>query len=525
MKLKKGRGNPKYTQISVYVIGTAIVIYVLFKIASHTGDILGAVGTGLYWTGFVLKPLIGGFALAYLLNPLVVMLERRLDKGLTADSPPPGAVNPPVDQKKRGRLSRLFAGRKTETDGPAGAENYLPGAACEENRLPGADESNLVSIEEAAPAVKPKSHRGLAVALTFIIVFAIIVIAFSIIISAISNQVRMISLDDVTSFINSISRSLKDINDGILSMLKQLNIDSKDLNDMLQSVGNKAADLASSLSQSVVQSLTKMTSFFTNLLFAIIFAVYFLLDSKNLKEYWDKVLKAISTKRFYAGFHRLITDMDVVFSGYIRGQLIDAFLICILISVSLSIVGVKFAVLIGILTGIGNLIPYVGPIVAYVSTITVCFLQQDLKLLVIACLVILVIQLIDGNIINPKLLSTTIEVHPMLIIVALIAGSAVGGILGMLLAVPVASLIKLYFDRFIEILIRKRQIKAAAGETGAGTMAADEIAADETAADASATDRTAADETAADELVTDAAAAGMNSMSESAAAPSGPEEE
>ena len=466
MKLKKGRGNPKYTQISVYVIGTAIVIYILIKIASHAGDILGAVGTGLYWIGLVLKPLIGGFVLAYLLNPLVVWLERWLDKRLPAKQP---EMDEPDQQRKKRRPIGLFARRKPETDDladAAGEESLLPGAA---GSAPGS--------AEAASAAKPKSHRGLAVALTFLIVFAILVIAFSIVISAISNQVRMISLDDVTDFINSVSSSLQDINNGILSLLKRLNIDSKDLNDVIQSVGNKAAGFASSMSQSIMNSLTRMTSFFTNLLFAIIFSVYFLLDSKNLTNYWNRVLKAITTKRFYAGFRQLITDMDIVFSGYIRGQLIDAFLMCILISVSLSIVGVKFAILIGIFTGIGNLIPYVGPIVAYVSTITVCFLQQDWKLLIIACLVILVIQLIDGNIINPKLLSTTIEVHPMLIIVALIAGSTIGGILGMLLAVPVAALIKLYFDRFIERLIRRRQIRADADETAADGMVTDETAA------------------------------------------------
>ena len=473
MKFKR-KGNPKYTQISLYVIGTAVVIYILIKIASHAGDILGVVGTGLYWIGLVLKPLIGGFVLAYLLNPLVIWLEGRLDRRFPAEQP---EADGPDQQKKKRWLARLFTRKRTETgsstDTASGGENS-PGA--EENCLTGAEGSRL-DVVETAPAVKQKSHRSLAVALTFLIVFIAIVITFSIVISAISSQVRMISLDDVTNLINNVSNSLQDINNGILSMLKKLNVDSKDLNDVLQSVGNKAADFASSLSQSLMKSLSKMTSFFTNLLFAIIFSVYFLLDSKNLKKYWNKVLKAITTKRFYAGFRQLITDMDVVFSGYIRGQLIDAFLMCILISVSLSIVGVKFAVLIGIFTGIGNLIPYVGPIVAYASTITVCFLQQDWKLLIIACLVILVIQLIDGNIINPKLLSTTIEVHPMLIIVALIAGSTIGGILGMLLAVPVAALIKLYFDRFIDLLIRQRQFKATTD-----AAAADEIVTDEAAA-------------------------------------------
>ena len=449
MKFKK-RGNPRYTQISVYVIVTVIVIYILIKIANHAGDIFSAAGTGLHRMGIVLKPLAGGFVLAYLLHPLADRLERRLDKG------------------RAGRLDKGRAGRLGRESDKGPANRPLPlnrkdpehkGVLLPEEvgSVPGG--TGAAAGAEAASGKRVKSHRSLAVALTFLIVFGILVIAFSIIISVISSQARMISFDDITDFISSISSSLKDVYSGILSVLKRLNIDSADLNNVIQSVGSKAAGLALSLSRNLLNSLSQMTSFFTNLLFAVIFAVYFLLDSRNLEKYWDKVLKAVSTKRFYDGVHRFITDMDVVFSGYIRGQLMDACLMCVLISVALSIVGVKFAILIGILTGIGNLIPYVGPVVAYVSTILACLLQQDWKLLVVACIVILVIQLIDGNIINPKLLSSTVNVHPMLVIVALIAGGAIGGFLGMLLAVPVAALIKLYFDRIVDFLIRRRYLE------------------------------------------------------------------
>ena len=118
--------------------------------------------------------------------------------------------------------------------------------------------------------------------------------------------------------------------------------------------------------------------------------------------------------------------------------------------------GVPFAVIIGILTGIGNLIPYVGPIVAYGSTILVCLVHFDIQKLIIAVIVICIIQTIDGNVINPRLLSHSISVHPMLVIASLIVGGAAGGIVGMLLAVPVAGLMKLYFDRFIQDVLNRR---------------------------------------------------------------------
>ncbi len=128
----------------------------------------------------------------------------------------------------------------------------------------------------------------------------------------------------------------------------------------------------------------------------------------------------------------------------------------ILVGCSLTLIGVRYAVIIGILSGIGNLIPYIGPIVAYGSTIIVCLVCQDLKRLLVAIVVLFVIQTVDGNVINPRLLSSNVDVHPMLVIAALIVGGAFGGIVGMLFAVPVAGFFKIQFEKGIDSLVQKR---------------------------------------------------------------------
>ena len=206
-------------------------------------------------------------------------------------------------------------------------------------------------------------------------------------------------------------------------------------------------------------SIYHLKDFFTSALFAIIFGIYFMLDGKSLMRYWNRALKAFSSKRFDRIFHMLVSDADAVFSGYVRGQLIDALFMMVSVSVSLSLVGVKFSVIIGILTGIGNLIPYVGPFVAYISTILVCILNGDWKRLVVALIVLLILQAIDGNVINPKLLSASISIHPMLVIASLIIGSAIGGIIGMLLAVPVGAFLKIQFERLVNYLMKNRHIE------------------------------------------------------------------
>jgi predicted PurR-regulated permease PerM len=129
----------------------------------------------------------------------------------------------------------------------------------------------------------------------------------------------------------------------------------------------------------------------------------------------------------------------------------------LLISLVLSITGVKFAIVIGICAGIGNLIPYFGPIVAYVGTTLVCLMNGDIKTLIASLIALFVIQALDGNIIGPKLLSRSIQIHPLIIIISIIFGSALGGFLGMLLAVPVGAYIKLVFVRFVDHRIEHKE--------------------------------------------------------------------
>ena len=181
----------------------------------------------------------------------------------------------------------------------------------------------------------------------------------------------------------------------------------------------------------------------------MVLSIYVLIDLDNLKKYWQKVAGALLRNRSYGAVSTFLKDADYCFSGYIKGQFLDACVMAVLVSVGLSIVNVKYSILIGILTGIGNLIPYVGPIFAYGGTILACVVDGDFKKMVIGLIVVLVIQGLDGNFINPKLLSNSISVNPILVIIALLIGASLGGLLGMLTAVPMAALLKKEFDRFI----------------------------------------------------------------------------
>ena len=296
---------------------------------------------------------------------------------------------------------------------------------------------------------RKKKPRTLAVSLTFIIIIILFGIGLSLLISSFSNEFKVASIDSLFQLVNYVSQSLQSFYNALLESLETLQINSEALQEYVNKIGNLLATGVASIGNNLVASAQNLSSFITNLLFTIIFSIYFLTDGERIKSYWSKFTNVVFSEKIKNHWAFIIQESDRVFSGYIRGQLLDALFMFVVISVTLSIVGVKYAVIIGALAGFGNLIPYVGPFIAYGSTIVVTLVSGDIKKMVIAYIALFIVQTIDGNIINPKLLGNNVDVHPMLVVIALIIGQSAFGLLGMLFAVPVAALCKVFFEKIM----------------------------------------------------------------------------
>lgn len=382
--------NKKYLQISLYVIFTCIVIYCLSLIADHALDIYKTLTEKLGMVIGVLKPIIIGFAFAYVLDGVVSFIER-----------------------------------------------------------------NLKNIK---PFHRLRSTRGLAVFITILLVVAFVSLIITLLVYSITDQIKLVNFESLGTMIQNYSTSFTAFTNEITEKLNSLNIESSEINEVLKNAGKTVIDSATSFISGFGNSLSNITGFFSTLFFSIIITIYLLIDGKMIKSMICKISQALFSERINNAMKRFLMDADYVFSGYLKGTLLDVGCMMILISVTLSIVGVKFAVIIGIIAGLGNLIPYCGPFIAYGASAIVCLVNGEITKMVIAIIALIVIQAIDGNIIGPKLLSHSIKVHPLLVIVCLIIGNSIGGLLGMLLAVPVGALIKVIFMRFIDNRLKSKGV-------------------------------------------------------------------
>ena len=277
-----------------------------------------------------------------------------------------------------------------------------------------------------------KWARPASVALSYLILALFVLGPLALILLALYKNFDAVSVSGIKEFFELFKTGVGDLTDTLIEKLGAFGISEDKLKETAAAFMGSAKTAGSAL------------------LFGIIFSVYFLLDRGNIGEYWLRAYNLITGGKHRDKAKLFLSDADRVFSGYFRGQFIDMLIIGTIVSISLLIAGVPNGVLIGVLTGIGNLIPYCGTIVGYGSLILMCLPSGNWEKLIIGAIVMGVALFVDGNIINPRLLSSNIKVHPLLVVAALLAGGAIGGVVGMIVAVPVAALLKIQFDRYLD---------------------------------------------------------------------------
>ena len=165
------------------------------------------------------------------------------------------------------------------------------------------------------------------------------------------------------------------------------------------------------------------------------------------KKLFNAIFEKETCKRLGGYFNRT----NDIFLKFLASQLLDAIVVGILTSIAMSILGVKYAVLLGVMIGLFNMIPYFGAIVAVIIATVITFITGGLSQAIWMVIITTILQQIDANIINPKIVGESLKISPLLVIFAVTIGGAYFGVLGMFLAVPVAAILKVLIGDFIDI--------------------------------------------------------------------------
>ncbi|NNU74529.1 AI-2E family transporter [Clostridium estertheticum] len=296
--------------------------------------------------------------------------------------------------------------------------------------------------------LKYKPHL-ISILLTYLVVIFLVVILIYSMYAMIggqisSNQTLSVMFATITDYIKRYNEFFDYINRKITQ--SGLSLDLKGY--LSQAITQVYSYLSVSIN-SIIMLFAGIGNILVNGFIGLFISFYLLKDHDFFKKLYINSVGLIMRERRFNSLNKTIFEINDIISSFIRGQLLDGLIVGLISSIGLSVIGLDFAFLIGLTAGIANIIPYVGPLIGCIPAIIIGLLSPNPIMAVWAVLLLLAVQQLDSAVISPKVVGDSMGLHPIFVIMAITIGGSIAGIMGMLLSVPVAGIIKLFIMKII----------------------------------------------------------------------------
>jgi len=281
--------------------------------------------------------------------------------------------------------------------------------------------------------------KVLAIIIVFGIIIALLILIIFFLIPSVVNQLNILYKE-----IPNLAENYQNL---ILSIKPQLSkfINPADVEILLKENLSELQRSVLSFSQSIVIYLSNIVSSITFGIVIIPLILFYLMRDMFI---FKENLYIFVSKENKKEFKEVLEEIDYIVSGFIRGRIIVCFIVGTLIGIGLYFLNLKFALIIGIVSGVFNFVPYLGPIVGVVLALIFALGSPWWTLLMIVVLFVLVNQL-EAIYLNPNILGKGLGLHPLTVILSMLICGQVLGILGVLVAVPLAAILKVLAIRYL----------------------------------------------------------------------------
>ncbi|HOY56208.1 MAG TPA: AI-2E family transporter [bacterium] len=286
---------------------------------------------------------------------------------------------------------------------------------------------------------KKKIPRAVSILAIYLILFGIVSLMIVSLVPAVSEQAGQLA-SNLPDYYERIALGFNRLGDG------QQNVPA--------TLPQALSGLSSNLAGATSGVFSTITGIFGGLVSLVSFLVivFYLMVQENGVKYFLQFLVPLKKR---AEIMHLIDKIQTKLGFWLRGQLILCLLVGLMVYLLLLIMGVKYALLLGLIAAITEIIPYVGPIIGAVPGIFIAFSDSFTKVLMVA-LVYLIVQQVENSLLVPKIMQKSVGLNPVVVMVAILVGGSLGGVVGALLAVPVAAIIDVVvednFPRYKDIL-------------------------------------------------------------------------
>ena len=293
-----------------------------------------------------------------------------------------------------------------------------------------------------------KKARGLSVLISYIIFALILIIIFNWIFPVLVQSVTEL-VTNLHSYTESTIHKYQELpSDSILKSETVTNT----VNDLLESIKN--IDFKQYINMDTIGQYARgAMNFFNSIIdifVAFIVSVYLLSGRAKIMAFFERFFKAVFSEKTYKNLSKYFNDTNEIFFKFLSSQLIDAVVVGVLTTIAMSVMGIKYAPLLGFIIGLFNIIPYVGAIIAVIIAAIITLITGGLVQAIWMLVVIIILQQIDANIINPKIVGDNLKISPLVVIFAITIGGAYFGMWGIFLSVPISAVCKILVEDYIK---------------------------------------------------------------------------
>lgn len=309
----------------------------------------------------------------------------------------------------------------------------------------------------------PKLTKVISIIVAYIIVIGFIVAAFVFVVPQVGASIRELT-DKIPAMYGSVAREIALLDTKFPELHKQFpNFDWNDFNRQLASALPNLVEYGTNLVRNVVPMVysfsVSVVKLVINLILGVMISIYMIYSKESFQYEAKRLVYALFPEDKGDAICSTCRECNDIFGSFLISKAIDSLIIGCLCCILMTLLGLPYAVLLSVIVGITNMIPYFGPFVGAVPGVLI-YLCTDWELALIFAIMILALQQFDGLILGPRLLGQSTGLSPIWVIFAITVGGAYFGFVGMFIGVPVVAVIAYLCNKFITNRLRGKNIKA-----------------------------------------------------------------
>lgn len=290
-----------------------------------------------------------------------------------------------------------------------------------------------------------RSHympRSLAIGVAYLVVFSVLGIGIASLAPRVAEQARLLAAN-LPSYVTSLQNSFKGLN----TRYQKYQIPEQYQDEINDKISENVAYYGGELTSTLGAIVVAIVSYLPWLVLIPILAFFFLKDANLFRL---SLLRVFPTGGWRTRIESLLHDVNKTLAAYVRAQLISCLLIGFICTIGFYILGLNYALLLGILALAFEFIPLIGPLTLAIVAITVAGASQSASTALYVALFLIVLRILQDYVFYPRIIRGGIHLHPLAIILSVLAGEEIAGIPGVFLAVPIIALITVVYRNMLE---------------------------------------------------------------------------